>query len=57
MIAESFGDQLEIDVLSISIRDKRDLSVVYMPFVVSGGLFVPTARECQVGVSVLVVSK
>jgi type IV pilus assembly protein PilZ len=35
---------MESDLLSILIRDKRDLYAAYMPFVENGGLFVPTTR-------------
>jgi type IV pilus assembly protein PilZ len=36
-------------VISISIRDKQALYMAYMPFVVGGGLFVPTTRAFSLG--------
>lgn len=36
-------------VISISIKDKQALYMAYMPFVVGGGLFVPTTREHELG--------
>jgi type IV pilus assembly protein PilZ len=36
-------------VISISIKDKQALYMAYMPFVVGGGLFVPTSREYELG--------
>ena len=36
-------------VISISIKDKQALYMAYMPFVVGGGLFVPTSRAFSLG--------
>jgi type IV pilus assembly protein PilZ len=36
-------------VISIAIRDKQALYMAYMPFVVGGGLFVPTTRDYNLG--------
>ncbi|MEN8260357.1 MAG: PilZ domain-containing protein [Pseudomonadota bacterium] len=36
-------------ILSLSIKDKKALYAAYMPFVVNGGLFIPTNREYQLG--------
>jgi type IV pilus assembly protein PilZ len=36
-------------ILSLTIRDKAVLYAAYMPFIVDGGLFVPTTKTYQVG--------
>ncbi len=36
-------------ILSLSIKDKGALYNAYMPFVIGGGLFVPTAKRYQLG--------
>ena len=36
-------------VISIAIKDKQALYMAYMPFVVGGGLFVPTTRDYNLG--------
>jgi type IV pilus assembly protein PilZ len=36
-------------ILSLSIKDKKALYSAYMPFVINGGLFIPTARNYEMG--------
>lgn len=36
-------------ILSLSIKDKNALYAAYMPFVINGGLFIPTNREYNMG--------
>ncbi|NDV11774.1 MULTISPECIES: PilZ domain-containing protein [Crenobacter] len=36
-------------VLSLSIRERSALFAAYMPFVGNGGIFIPSAREYQLG--------
>ena len=36
-------------ILSLSIKDKNALFAAYMPFVVNGGLFIPTKRVYKIG--------
>jgi len=36
-------------VISIAIKDKQALYMAYMPFVVGGGLFVPTTKDYNLG--------
>ncbi len=36
-------------ILSLSINTKEDLYKAYMPFIVNGGLFIPTPRTYQLG--------
>lgn len=36
-------------VLSFSLKDKNALYVSYMPFVINGGIFIPTTREYALG--------
>jgi type IV pilus assembly protein PilZ len=36
-------------VLSFSLKDKNALYVSYMPFVINGGIFIPTTREYEMG--------
>jgi len=42
-------------ILSLSIKDKNALYAAYMPFVVNGGLFVPTNREYEMGQEVFLL--
>ena len=36
-------------MLSLSIKDKASLFAAYMPFVVGGGIFIPTAKPYNLG--------
>ena len=36
-------------ILSLSIKDKNALYAAYMPFILNGGLFVPTERQYKLG--------
>ncbi len=36
-------------ILTLSIKDKNALYAAYMPFVVNGGLFIPTTRDYEIG--------
>jgi type IV pilus assembly protein PilZ len=42
-------------VLTLSIKDKPALYAAYMPFVVGGGLFIPTNREYAMGQEVFIL--
>jgi len=42
-------------ILSLSIKDKNALYAAYMPFVKSGGLFIPTKREYEMGEEVFLL--
>lgn len=42
-------------ILSLSIKDKNALYQAYMPFVVNGGLFIPTDREYNMGQEVFML--
>ncbi|MBF6647675.1 MULTISPECIES: PilZ domain-containing protein [unclassified Methylobacter] len=42
-------------ILSLSIKDKNALYAAYMPFVINGGLFIPTNREYQMGQEVFML--
>jgi type IV pilus assembly protein PilZ len=42
-------------VLTLSIKDKPALYAAYMPFVIGGGLFIPTSREYDMGQEVFVL--
>ena len=42
-------------VLTLSIKDKPALYAAYMPFVLGGGLFIPTTREYAMGQEVFVL--
>jgi type IV pilus assembly protein PilZ len=42
-------------VLTLSIKDKPALYASYMPFVVGGGLFIPTNREYAMGQEVFIL--
>ena len=36
-------------ILSLNIKDKAVLYAAYMPFVQEGGLFIPTAKQYELG--------
>ncbi len=36
-------------ILNLSIKDKETLYKAYMPFIINGGLFIPTTKEYQIG--------
>ncbi|MGZ8226965.1 MAG: PilZ domain-containing protein [Methylococcaceae bacterium] len=42
-------------ILSLSIKDKNALYAAYMPFVINGGLFIPTNREYEMGQEVFIL--
>lgn len=42
-------------VLTLSIKDKPALYAAYMPFIIGGGLFVPTNREYPMGQEVFIL--
>jgi type IV pilus assembly protein PilZ len=42
-------------ILSLAIKDKSTLYAAYMPFVVNGGLFIPTSREYDMGQEVFML--
>ena len=42
-------------VLVLSIKDKASLYAAYMPYVINGGLFVPTSKEYTMGQEVFVL--
>ncbi|MFA6051813.1 MAG: PilZ domain-containing protein [Methylobacter sp.] len=42
-------------ILSLSIKDKNALYSAYMPFVINGGLFIPTNREYEMGQEVFML--
>lgn len=42
-------------ILTISIKDKSALYAAYMPFVINGGLFIPTNREYEMGQEVFLL--
>jgi len=44
-------------ILSLSIKEKSALLSAYMPFVINGGLFIPTKREYDMGEEVFMLLK
>ena len=42
-------------ILSLAIKDKNALYQAYMPFVINGGLFIPTDREYLMGQEVFML--
>ena len=36
-------------ILSLTIKDKAVLYAAYMPFIVNGGLFIPTGKQYRLG--------
>jgi type IV pilus assembly protein PilZ len=42
-------------ILSYSIESKQELYAAYMPFLINGGLFVPTRKNFKLGDEVLIL--
>ncbi|MCK4841214.1 MAG: PilZ domain-containing protein [Methylococcales bacterium] len=42
-------------ILSLAIKEKKALYAAYMPFVINGGLFIPTKREYELGAEVFML--
>jgi type IV pilus assembly protein PilZ len=42
-------------VLNLAVKDKAGLYASYMPFIIGGGLFIPTNREYAMGQEVFVL--
>lgn len=42
-------------ILSYNIENKQELYGAYMPFLINGGLFVPTRKQFQLGDEVLIL--
>jgi type IV pilus assembly protein PilZ len=42
-------------ILSLSIKEKKALYRAYMPFIINGGLFIPTKKEYRIGDEVFVL--
>ena len=42
-------------LLSVTMEDRNSLRAAYMPFIVNGGLFIPTPRPYSLGEEVFVV--
>ncbi|MFQ3172849.1 MAG: type IV pilus assembly protein PilZ [Oleispira sp.] len=44
-------------ILSLTIKDKAVLYAAYMPFILGGGLFIPTSKQYQLGEEVFMLLK
>lgn len=42
-------------ILSLTIKDKNALYSAYMPFIINGGLFIPTSRQYEMGQEVFML--
>ncbi len=42
-------------ILSLSIKDKNALYAAYMPFILNGGLFIPTDKDYKIGQEVFML--
>jgi type IV pilus assembly protein PilZ len=42
-------------ILSYNIENKQELYAAYMPFLINGGLFVPTRKDFKLGDEVLIL--
>ncbi|MGR9115219.1 MAG: PilZ domain-containing protein [Gammaproteobacteria bacterium] len=42
-------------ILSLSIKDKNALYAAYMPYIINGGLFIPTTRDYEMGQEVFML--
>jgi type IV pilus assembly protein PilZ len=48
---------LRSGILSLTIKDKAVLYAAYMPFILGGGLFIPTSKQYQLGEEVFMLLK
>lgn len=48
---------MDITHLLLVIKDKNDLYSLYMPFIINGGLFVPTTDEYEMGQEIVLKIK
>jgi type IV pilus assembly protein PilZ len=48
---------LRSGILSLTIKDKAVLYASYMPFILGGGLFIPTSKQYQLGEEVFMLLK
>jgi type IV pilus assembly protein PilZ len=46
---QAIGGGARNGILSLTIKDKAVLYAAYMPFVVNGGLFIPTGKNYKLG--------
>jgi type IV pilus assembly protein PilZ len=42
-------------ILTLTIKDKSALYAAYMPFIINGGLFIPTTRDYEMGQEVFLL--
>jgi type IV pilus assembly protein PilZ len=49
------GTQRQSSVLTLTVKDKAALYAAYMPYVINGGLFIPTPKEYTMGQEVFVL--
>ena len=49
------NSEMRPTVLSLTIKDKSALYAAYMPFLISGGLFIPTNKSYQMGEEVFML--
>lgn len=42
-------------ILSLAIKEKKVLYTAYMPFIVDGGLFIPTTKDYQMGEEIFIL--
>ena len=49
------SEEINHGVLSFSLKDKKALYTAYMPFVKNGAIFIPTAREYEMGEKVFIL--
>ena len=42
-------------IISLTIKDREALHATYMPFLRNGGIFMPTARTCEIGSQVFLL--
>src|SRR5512143_1775568 len=53
--ATAAGPSARPGVLSLNIRERAALYAAYMPFLRGGGIFIPTARQYQLGEEVFML--
>ena len=46
---QALGGSARSAILSLTIKDKAVLYAAYMPFVINGGLFIPTSKNYKLG--------
>ncbi len=49
------AEKINQSILSFALKDKNSLYASYMPFVTTGGIFIPTTRDYEMGAEIFIL--